>query len=114
MNAKSAPSLEAARQALHRLSDPARAQTQRGFFKNCANDIFLGVPTASVRRIAKEFSHLSLADIRRLMQSGVHDERSLANEILCRQFKKADEAGQRKIFDFYIRNRRLIREWDAS
>lgn len=113
MNAKSAPSLEAARQALHRLSDPARAQTQRGFFKNCANDIFLGVPTASVRRIAKEFSHLSLADIRRLMQSGVHDERSLANEILCRQFKKADEAGQRKIYDFYIRNRRLIREWDA-
>jgi 3-methyladenine DNA glycosylase AlkD len=106
-------SLEAARQALHQLSDPVRARTQRGFFKNCVDDIFLGVPTASVRKIAKEFAHLPLTDIRRLMQSAVHDERSLANEILCRQFRKSDEAGQKKIFDFYIRNRKLIREWDG-
>lgn len=106
-------SLEAARQALHQLSDPARARVQRGFFKNSADDIFLGVPAASARKIANGFAHLSLADIRRLMQSAVHDERSLANEILCRQFQKAAEAGQKKIFDFYIRNRRLIRDWDA-
>jgi 3-methyladenine DNA glycosylase AlkD len=106
-------SLEAARHALHQLSDPVRARTQRGFFKNCVDDVFLGVPTASVRKIAKEFAHLALADIRRLMQSAVHDERSLANEILCRQFRQSAEAGQKKIFDFYIRNRKLIREWDG-
>src|SRR5271157_2408419 len=106
-------SLQAARQALHQLSDPDRARTQRGFFKNSGEDIFLGVPTPSLRRIAKEFAQLPLSDIRRLMQSSVHEERSLANEILCRQFQKASEAGQKKIFDFYIRNRKLIREWDA-
>jgi 3-methyladenine DNA glycosylase AlkD len=105
--------LEAARDALHRLFDPARAQTQRGFFKNSAGDIFLGVPTASVRKIAREFAHLTLADIRRLMQSPVHDERSLAYEILNRQFRKSPEAGQKKIFDFYLRNLKLIRDWDA-
>ena len=47
------------------------------------------------------------------MQSTVHEERSLANEILCSQFQKASEAGQTRIFDFYIRSRRLIRDWDA-
>lgn len=104
-------SLEAARQALHQLSDPARAKVQRGFFKN--EDIFLGVPTPSLRKIAKAFAQLPLAGIRTLMQSAIHEERSLANEILCLQFRNAPEAGQKKIFDFYIRNRRLIREWDA-
>jgi 3-methyladenine DNA glycosylase AlkD len=107
------PSLEAARQALHQLSDPARAKVQRGFFKNSDEDVFLGVPTPSLRRIAKEFAQLPLPDIRRLMQAPVHEERSLANEILCRQFLKGSEADQKKIFDFYIRNRKLIREWDA-
>lgn len=106
-------SFEAARKALHQLSDPARAKVQRGFFKNSGEDIFLGVPTPSLRKIAKEFVQLPLSDIRRLMQSTVHEERSLANEILCRQFRNAAEAGQKRIFDFYIRNRKLIREWDA-
>ncbi len=106
-------SLEAARHALHQLFDPVRSKTQRGFFKNSGEDTFLGVPTASVRKIAKEFGNLPLPDIRSLMQSAVHDERSLANMILCSQFQKSSEAGQRKIFDFYIRNRKLIRDWDG-
>ncbi len=105
--------LEAARQALHQLSDPIRAQVQRGFFINPSEDVFLGVPTPALRKIAREFAHLPLADIRRLMQSTVHEERSLANEILCSQFQKASEAGQTRIFDFYIRYRILIRDWDA-
>jgi 3-methyladenine DNA glycosylase AlkD len=71
------------------------------------------VPTPSLRKIAKAFAQLPLAGIRTLMQSAIHEERSLANEILCLQFRNAPEAGQKKIFDFYIRNRRLIREWDA-
>jgi 3-methyladenine DNA glycosylase AlkD len=106
-------SLEAARHALRQLTDPVRAQTQRGFFKNSADDIFLGVPAASVRKIAKGFAELPLTDIRRLMQSVTHEERSLAHTILCLQFRKADEGRQEKIFNFYIRNRRFIRDWDG-
>lgn len=71
------------------------------------------MPIPALRKIAREFAHLPLADIRRLMQSTVHEERSLANEVLCRQFRKAPEADQKKIFDFYMRNRRYIRDWDA-
>ncbi len=47
------------------------------------------------------------------MGSVVHDERSLAHMILRIQFLKAGEAGQEKIFNFYLRNRRFIRDWDG-
>jgi 3-methyladenine DNA glycosylase AlkD len=105
--------LEAARHALQQLADSVKAQTQRTFFKNCTDDIFLGVPTPSVRRLAKEFADLPLSDIRRLKQSRIHEERSLSHEILRFQFNKADEPRRQKIFDFYIRNRRSIRDWDG-
>lgn len=110
---RQAADLQAAIRALHQLSDPVRARTQRGFFRNCVDDTFLGVPTACSRKLAKEFVNLPLAAIRRLMQSSVHDERSLAHQILCLQFARSGEAGQKRIFDFYLRNRRFIRDWDG-
>ncbi len=110
---QSAATLEAARHTLHQLADPVRARTQRGFFRNCTGDTFLGVPTASARKVAKEFAHLQLTDIRKLMGSAIHDERSLAHMILRIQFQKAGEAGQERIFNFYLRNRRFIRDWDG-
>ncbi len=109
----SAAILDAARLALHQLADPVRARTQRGFFRNCTGDTFLGVPTASARKVAREFAHLALAEVRKLMGSAVHDERSLAHMILRIQFEKAGEAGQEKIFNFYLRNRHFIRDWDG-
>jgi 3-methyladenine DNA glycosylase AlkD len=110
---QSTANLEAARYRLNQLADPVRARTQRGFFRNCTGDTFLGVPTASARKVAKEFVCLQLPDIRKLMGSTVHDERSLAHMILRIQFQKAGEAGQEKIFNFYLRNRRFIRDWDG-
>jgi 3-methyladenine DNA glycosylase AlkD len=101
------------RRALQQHADPVRAQTQRGFFKNCGDDIFLGVPTASVRSVAREFPELALPQIRTLMQSRIHEERSLSHEILRLQFRKGDEPRQEKIFNFYIRTRRFIRDWDG-
>ncbi len=106
-------SVEAARHALRQLADPVRAQTQRGFFKNCTDDIFLGVPATSVRKIAREFADLPLTDIRQLTQSATHEERLLSHEILRLQFSKGDEGRRERIFNFYMRNRRFIRDWDG-
>jgi 3-methyladenine DNA glycosylase AlkD len=105
--------LDAARNALAAQADPKKSQVHRSFFTNSVDDIFLGVPTPTLRRLAKDFAHLSLTDIRRLLRSKIHDERSLANEILRAQFLKAAEKDRHKIFDFYIRNLQLIREWDG-
>ena len=105
--------VDAVRKALTGNADPKKSLLHRSYFTNSADDIFLGVTTPTLRRLAKDFAHLGLADIRLLLRSKIHDERSLANEILRLQFQKATEKGRQRIFDFYIRNLQLIREWDG-
>ena len=95
------------------LKDPVRAEAKRIFFKNCQADIFLGIRAPDIQKIAKNFSHLELSEVLLLMQSHVHEERSLANEILCLKFGKADERQKEKIFNFYIQNKEYIRDWDG-
>lgn len=102
-----------AKKALLDLKDPVRAEAKRTFFKNCKNDIFLGVTAPSVNQIAKEFLTLEFPDLLQLMQSDVHEERSLANAILCKKFRKADENQKKEIFGFYIQHKQTIRDWDG-
>ncbi len=98
---------------LHQHANHQRAVNFRRFFKNSKDDIFLGVPTATIRKLAKEFYLLSLDEIVLLMQSEVHDERSIANAMLCLKFRKSDAANQKIIFNFYIKNRKYINDWDG-
>jgi 3-methyladenine DNA glycosylase AlkD len=107
------PTHTQALKALRRHADAKKALTYRGFFKNSKNDIFLGVTTPKMREVSKNFRDLALPDIRKLMASRVHDERSLAHAVLVWQYGKADEAGKKRIFDFYLANRRFIHDWDG-
>jgi len=103
----------AARKALRRHANPKKAVTYRGFFKDSKNDVFLGVTTPLMRGVAKEFRDLDLAHVRELMVSDIHDERSLAHSILRLQFRKGDARKQREIYDFYMKHRAAIRQWDG-
>lgn len=105
--------LTLARNKLKQHADAKRSVNFRKFFKYCQDDIFLGVPAATIRKIAKESSNLSLNDIAELMKSRVHDERSMANAILCHRFRKGDENEQKRIFTFYLRHRNKIKDWDG-
>jgi 3-methyladenine DNA glycosylase AlkD len=102
-----------AKQALSYLCDPVQAEKKRIFFKNSQNDIFLGIKAPFIRKIAKEFFTLSLDELQQLMRSDVHEERSLANEILCERFRKAKEKEKTEIFHFYIQNKQCIRDWNG-
>jgi len=102
-----------AKRALRRHANPLKAKTYRGFFKNAEKDIFLGVTASLVEQTAKDFWEMSLADVRRLMASPVHDERSLANSILVLKFRKGDTKTKKILFDFYLKNRGFIRSWDG-
>lgn len=104
--------LQHARKALRAQADPRKARTHRPFFKETA-DVFLGVSAPRLRRVAREFNELLLRDIRALMNSNFHDERSLAHAILVLKYRKGDTAAQKEIFEFYIRNRKFIRSWDG-
>lgn len=102
-----------ASRALQVHRDPRKAATYRGYFKDTTGETFLGVTTPILRRLAKEFQAMPLADVRQLMKSTVHEQRSLAMEILRLKFQKAAPEGQEQVFLFYIKNRTLISSWDC-
>lgn len=105
--------LDHIRKELRRHTNKEKAVNHQKYFKHSKDDVFLGVTVPIIRKIAKEFSHLSTQDILVLMKSPVHDERSMANVILCAQYRKSDDEGKTKIFNFYIKNKKYIRDWDA-
>lgn len=94
-------------------ADPKRAVNFKKFFKNSKEDIFLGVPTNTIRKIAKEYYTITLSNVLQLMKSTTHDERNIAHAILCLKFKKGDETEKKKIFTFYLKNKNTIRDWDS-
>lgn len=107
------PNYAQAKKALRRHANPQKAKTYRGFFKNAEKDVFLGVTAPLMRQVAKDFWEMPLPDLRRLMASRVHDERSLANSVLVLKYRKGDEKTKNQIFDFYLKNRRFIQNWDG-
>lgn len=102
-----------ARQALRVHANPARARVYRWYFKDPGRDRFLGVSTKDMRRVAREFRELGMADLRKLMLSRVHEERSLAHAILRWKFEKGNETEKKRVFNFYIRHRNTIHSWDG-
>lgn len=102
-----------ARRALRAHANPERARVYRWYFKDPGLDFFWGVSTKDVRRVARDFRSLPMSDVSRLMRSRVHEERSLAHDILRWKFEKGNDAEQKRIFDFYIRHRGTIHSWDG-
>lgn len=102
-----------AARALRSHADPEKAKVYRWYFKHVEDETFLGVTVPVLRHLAREFQLLSLTDIRRLMRSGVHEERSLGCAILRRRYERGGEQERQKVFDFYVRNLSLVRSWDA-
>jgi 3-methyladenine DNA glycosylase AlkD len=109
--------LKQARAAIQRLSNPARAKFLQGFFKTgpgeyAHGDVFLGLTVPQTRVIAKDCRGLSFDDLAVLLASKFHEERLLALIVLTQQFERADEAGQKAIYDFYLEQRAGINNWD--
>lgn len=75
-------------------------------------DIFLGVMVPLQRKIAKKYSHLTLPDIQKLLNSKIHEHRLIALLILNQKFTKSEEKQQKAIFDFYLKNAERINNWD--
>ena len=94
-----------------------QAKTNAWFFKTekgqyGEGDKFLGLRMPEQRKIAKQFSAASFPTITKLLKSKWHEERMIGLLILLYQFEKADNATKKKIFDFYIKNRAAVNNWD--
>ena len=105
------------RKELRARANPKRAKILAGFFKTGKGeygegDIFIGVTVPETRKVAQRFSDPSLADIAKLIRSGIHEERLLALLILVHKFEKGNSRSQKHIFDFYLKHTKYINNWD--
>lgn len=110
-------SLAEIRKAISKQKNPAQALILQKFFKTGKGqygegNIFYGIKVPEQRTIAKQFKDLPLIDLKELIHSNVHEERLIAAFILVEQFKKADDKKRKTIFDFYLKNRKGINNWD--
>jgi 3-methyladenine DNA glycosylase AlkD len=109
--------LTEARAALRSFANESDALVYRRFFKTSPGeygdgDRFLGVRVPATRRVGKDYSHLPLADVLRLLRSGFHEERLLALILLIHQYRKGDPADQTRIYRVYLGHTRFINNWD--
>jgi len=102
---------------LAQASDPRRARNLAWFFKTGRGeygegDEVLGIAVPVLRKIAKQYTHLRLADVRELLRSRLHEHRFTALEILVFQYEAGDEETKRKLFEFYLKQARYVNNWD--
>ena len=98
-------------------ANPKKAKILQGFFKTGKGeygegDIFIGLVVPETRKIAKKYSTLSLVEVKKLLNSEIHEERLAALFILIEQFGKAEEEERQKIFKFYLGQTKNINNWD--
>jgi len=105
------------RKKIKTLASPEVSKTMRWFFKTGTGeygegDVFVGLKVPTQRKLAREFKDLSFDDLTVLLDSPVHEERLISLFILVDKFAKSEEKEQQVIFEFYIKNRKAINNWD--
>lgn len=92
------------------------AATAASFFKNRADEKFIGVNMPTLRAVARDITR----DIRDtglevalpLLKSSWHEARALALILMVKQFKKSDAKTQAVIYKMYLSNSKYINNWD--
>jgi 3-methyladenine DNA glycosylase AlkD len=105
--------------SLKALADPAKAQALSRYFKTGRGeygegDVFLGIMVPQTRQVARRYADIPLEEVRELLSSAIHEERLAGLLILVDKYRKAkgNEAGRKRIFDFYLANTQGVNNWD--
>ena len=106
-----------ARARLRALANPTDAAFLLRFFKTGPGeygegDRFLGIRVPDMRRVAREFRDLPLAQVKALLASPWHEERLMALVILGDQHARGDAATRERIYRLYLTSTRHINNWD--
>lgn len=105
------------RREIDALGDPEQAAILQRFFKTGPGeygegDVFVGVKVPPLRTVAKAHRDLSLAEIDKLLKSGVHEHRACALMVLTNQCTKADLNVRKERYEFYLARTERINNWD--
>lgn len=104
-------------QELQSLQNTAKSQILQRFFKTGAWeywewDIFLGIQVPPLKSLAKKYIYLNFDDLEKLLYSEIHEYRYMALVILRLKYEKWDEDMKKSIFDFTIKHKLQINNWD--
>lgn len=93
--------------ALRAYAKPEGAPGVARFFKTGAGqygegDTFIGVRVPDTRAVCKAFKALPLAEVRKLLESDIHEHRLAAVILLANAYKASDDAQRKEIYDTYL------------
>ena len=99
------------------LGEPGRAATSARYFQAGeggygAGDLFLGVRVPELRRLARQWRGMDLAEVGKLLSAGYHEARLLALLILVEHYRRAAPAEREAVVELYLQNRDQINNWD--
>jgi 3-methyladenine DNA glycosylase AlkD len=102
---------------LARLGNTQQAAILQRFFKTGpgeygAGDRFRGIRVPVLRKLARKYRHLSLAEAARLLRSAFHEDRLLALFILIDHYDKGEDAVRSTIHHFYLEHTMFVNIWD--
>ncbi|XWN36168.1 MAG: DNA alkylation repair protein [Balneola sp.] len=102
---------------LEKYSDPKKAEHSKRFFKTGKGeygegDTFLGITVPDQRKVARKFKNMPLNEVRKLLQSDIHECRLTAVMLLVYRIEKADQEIIDGIAEFYLKNIQYVNNWD--
>lgn len=103
---------------LKKLKNPEKIKVYQWFFKTKsgeygAGDKFLGLSSLEIKKIVANYrSQINLADIKLLLKNDIHEVRMAGVRILVYKYQTASLDNKRKVFNFYLKNSKLINNWD--
>jgi 3-methyladenine DNA glycosylase AlkD len=96
------------------LGDLEKAKVMQRFFKTGPGqygqgDIFIGITVPASRQLAKKYAaEITLADVKTLLHSQIHEERLVALFMLVQKYQGEPE----KTTKFYLENLDRVNNWD--
>lgn len=113
------PTADAVLKALDAAADAADAVALARYFKTGPGeygegDVFVGVRMGPVTAIAKQSLGMSVTELERLLESPVHEARSVAIGIMNAEASKkgTSPTRRRELYDLYLRRHDRINNWD--
>lgn len=103
---------------LRKKGSKQKAKNSSWFFKTGPGqygygDIFIGVTVPEMRAIAKKYLQLPENEIKKMVQSPVHEDRLAGLTVLVEQYRKIKEPSQKKkLVHFYLSLKNGINNWD--
>jgi 3-methyladenine DNA glycosylase AlkD len=102
---------------LKKLENPKDAAFLQRFFKTAPGeyghgDRFRGIRVPVLRRLARDYPDITVAQAAQMLRSRFHEDRLLALFLLVRLYARADERGRAAIYRLYLANTHCINNWD--